>query len=191
MTDIRDFSMRRSLANKLDDITQIKRELFQAPCPLSRIVARELSVACTVIRTNVGEPDVVALIDEPECQGALFAHDKVRRVAEDAVLKYDWVAGAAWTTRVGEAVRFEDPAAFRHDFVFVAAVSPVLERITKSQWRCGGEKKKSVLTHLGIVLHSTGPPFTGDTPLILSISPSPRRFLRERVKVPRKRRDKN
>lgn len=115
------------MGDKIDDVAEIERKLLETPGPETRVGARELGVARFEVGTDVGDPNVVALVDKPESHAALLVNAEVAAVAENTVLKHHRVTGRSRAARVADAVSFENPAALGDNVVFLALVAPVLE----------------------------------------------------------------
>lgn len=96
-----------------------KGERDARPGPVARVPAAVLAVGLLEVGPDVAEPDVVALLEQPEGHAALLVEDKVGRVAEDAVLEEHGVAADAVLGRE-EVVQSEDEAVFGLDVVLFA-----------------------------------------------------------------------
>ncbi len=147
VTDVSELSTSSSSSNVVDNVTKIKGELLETPSPESRIRSSVFSVTSLEVGSNVGDPNIETLVDEPESHGTLFTDDEVRRVTENTVLKYDRVTNGTGTTGVRDSVCLENPTAFGDNVVFVALVAP----------------------ELGIVSRSTGSTFAGDSALVFAV----------------------
>lgn len=145
----------------VDDIAKIKGELLETPCPEARIGSGVFGVTSFKVGPDVGDPNVKALVDEPESHGTLLVDDKVRRVAENTVLQDDRVTYRAAATRIRDSVSLEDPATFSDDLMLIALVAP----------------------ELGIVGGSSRASLTCNPTLVFTIGLCLRWRLLERVKV--------
>lgn len=116
----------------VDDISKIKGELLETPSPEARIRSSVFGVTSFEVGPDVGDPNVKALVNEPESHGTLLVDDKVRRVAENTVLKDDRVTNRAASTRIRDSVSLKDPATFGDDLVLIALIAPELGIVGRS-----------------------------------------------------------
>lgn len=61
----------------VDEVAEIEGKLLETPSPEARVGSGVLSMTSLEVGADVGDPDVKALIDEPESHGALFVDDKM------------------------------------------------------------------------------------------------------------------
>jgi len=162
VTDVGDLGVAGGAGDELNDVLEIVGEVLDAPGPEARVGAGVLGVTGTETGADVCEPDIKALVDEPEGHGSLLVQDEVGRVAENTVLEDDGVTSGTRATRVGETVSLEDPPFLCDNLQLIALVTPVL----------------------GVILDTAGQTLAGDATLVLSVGPSLLVAGLERVEVP-------
>lgn len=161
VADVSQLRTARSSGDVVDDVTKVESKLLETPSPESRVGTLVFGVTGFEVGTDVGDPNIETLVDEPEGHGAFFVNDKVGGIAKNTVLQDDRVTDASTTTGIGDAVGLEDPTALSDDLVLITLVAP----------------------EFGIVGGTTGAALASDPALVFAIGLCLWRRLFKRVKV--------